>query len=439
MKKLLSLLVLLSVGVAIASAQLPNMQFSIDSLQQVLNGLNEQLSPIKNVADSLEEKYSKSFFELKRNDRERKKIIDAQIYDLNKEIKSLERKIEIANQAKLFYGNYEQLKNESPVDTLIVKVINYEKFMEWCDSVIQDYEITGDRRYYSEQTYFNLRRYYIRPHSDLKHKMSLLNYEDLYEKFGDVISCYEMKIMPRELTAREVKMAKKEAETAALNAGYEWVFENTKSKGSVQYDEDNEFWEYKEFKFPKEYAYWVNKEHPEYQIIHRSKHTSLSGGYIFKDNKLVRVVGVDRNSLDYSVEVIDYILQQDFKSNKYNIQNESKGVIDLVKYFIGLANYEEIKRGYSGLLSSRMEDHKKAIGYVEQLFMDHSDCITKTSSGADYFTGGYIYKSLIEKIIRVDGVTFEAYLTNGIKVIITYSANLQEDTYSTDVKVEPIK
>ena len=121
---------------------------------------------------------------------------------------------------------------------------------------------------------------------------------------------------PDNLTAEQ----KEALELKRQTQGWEWANEELPRKTET---------------YPDEVSYKYSDSHPEYKIV--GLYGEPEG--VFKDKKLIRVLSLTRNHMNYSYygsKVFNEIYKQDYLANKYNIKSESADVQKCLKIKFGL-------------------------------------------------------------------------------------------------------
>lgn len=120
---------------------------------------------------------------------------------------------------------------------------------------------------------------------------------------------------PDNLTAEQ----KEALELKRQTQGWEWANEELPRKTET---------------YPDEVSYKYSDSHPEYKIV--GLYEKPQG--VFKDKKLIRVLSLARDHLDYYTKskIFNEIYKQDYLANKYNIKSESADVQKYLKIKLGL-------------------------------------------------------------------------------------------------------
>ncbi len=361
----------------------------------------------------------------------------AESKQLNNEIQLLRKQISTEKKSVGYYKRL-NLKNETS-DTIIVKVLDYAKFMNWYNAeqlrIEQNLETiaNADERYRYRNQYQELK-------SLINHEPDL-TYENVYKEIGDKAPYLEVKIPPlppKELTPYQKKMLIMQKEKEAMIANWEWV--NDKNKAN---------WEEKKVAYPEQYSFAVHKEHPEYQVKFRNL---IDDGRIFplvfKENKLIRINEINRDHLPID-NIKKAFFRKDFLANKYNVTDEN--VREFIKFRLGMpskidaignAAVKQIRRHQAeGAEATTLQEAKQA-AVSEKKVRNTMETIlsTKESESAD----NYI-KQLdmdhekdweIASVTRKSGTSFEIVSASGLKVLLTFFAEINSDENYSNVEVE---
>lgn len=424
--KHLFLLALSFCGCVSLSAQISK----VDSLEEVLKAKLQN----KQVLSAEIQKISSGglMFSTKKLD---KKMEESR--QLNNEIQLLHEQISAEKKAGGYYKRL-NLKNETS-DTITVKILDYVKFMNWYNveqlRIEQDSETitNADERY-------RYRNKYQRLKSLIEYELDL-TYENVYKEIGDQTPYLEVQIPPlppKELTPYEKKLLTMQKEKAAMIAGWEWVD-----------DKDKANWEKKDVAYPEQYSFYVHKEHPEYQIKFRNL---IDDGRIFPlvfdENELIRINEINRDYLPMD-KIKKAVFKKDFLANKYNVTDEN--VREFIKWHLGMPSKLDV---IGSAAVKQMRQHKaeqiEATTLQEARQAAVSEEKVRNTMGAVLSTKeaelaeNYI-KQLdiahekdweIASVTRKSGTSFEVLSASGLKIVLTFFAEINSHENYSNVEVE---
>lgn len=363
----------------------------------------------------------------------------AESKQLNNEIRLLRERISTEKKAEGYYKRL-NLKNETS-DTITVKVLDYAKFMNWYNAeqlrIEQELETitNADERYRCRNKYQRLK-------SLTEHEPDL-TYENVCKEIGDKAPYLEVQVPPlppKELTPYEQKLLTMQKEKEAMIAGWEWV--NDKNSAN---------WEKKEIAYPERYIYYVHKEHPEYQIKFRNLADPVLFPLVFKENKLIRVNEINRDYLPMD-KIKKAVFKKDFLANKYNVSDEN--VREFIKFRLGMPSKLD---AIGNAAVKQMRQHKaeqvEATTFQEARQAAVAEEKVRNTMGAVFSTKeselaeNYI-KQLdtdhekdweIASITRRSETSFEILSVSGLKVLLTFSAEISSFKNYSSVGVEVLE
>lgn len=364
-----------------------------------------------------------------------KKLAESE--QLKNEIQLLREAIDTESRADGYYKRLE-LKNETS-DTMTVKVLDYVKFMDWYHAeksrIEQQVEniTNADERYRYRNQYRML--------DELVAREPDLTYENVYKVLGDKTPYLEKQIPPlppKELTPYEQKSLTLRKEKEAMIAGWEWVD-----------DKDKTNWEEKKVAYPEEYNFFVHKDHPEYRVKFRNL---IDDGHIFplvfKENELIRINEINRDFLPMD-KIKKAVFKRDFLADKYDVTDEN--VREYIKFHLGMPSKLDVvgdeavkqirKHRVEQAEATTLQEERRAVVSEEKVRISMGAILsTKEAELAEKYI-----KQLdmdhekdweIASVTRKSGTSFEILSISGLRVLLTFFAEINSYKNYSDVKVE---
>lgn len=426
--KCLFLLGLSLLGSVALSAQVSQVSRG-DSLKELLRMKTEERQVLSAEIQKLSS--GNLLFSTKKLD---KKMADAE--RLRQEIRLLEEEISAESRAPGYYKRLD-LKNETP-DTITVKVLDYVRFMNWYNAeqlrVEQELEAitNADERYRRRNQYRGL--------GDLVAREHTLTYENVYAVIGDKTPYLEMRVPPlpkKELTPYEQELFIKQKEKEAMIAGWEWVN-----------DGDKAHWEEKKVAYPETYGFYVHKDHPEYRVKFRNLADEALFPLVFKDDELIRVNEINRDYLPME-RIKKAVFRKDFLANKYNVTDEN--VREFIKLHLGMpGKMDAVGEAAIGQIRQHRAERAEATTSREMRRAEVAEAKVREAMEAmmstkEFELAANYMKQLeldhekdweIASVTRRSGTSFEVVSVSGMRILLTFFAEISSHKNYSDVKVE---
>lgn len=401
----------------------------VDSLRELLRMKTEERQVLSSVIQKLSS--GSLLFSTKKLD---KKMADAD--RLRYEIRLLEEEISAERRAPGYYKSLD-LRNETP-DTITVKVLDYVRFMNWYNAeqlrVEQELEAitNADERYRRRNQYRGL--------SDLVEREQGLTYENVYAVIGDKTPYLEMRVPPlsqKGLTPYEQKLLIKQKEKEAMIAGWEWVNDANKAN-----------WQQKKVAYPETYSFYVHKDHPEYQVKFRNLADVVLLPLVFKDDVLIRVNEINRDYLPMD-QIKKAVFRKDFLADKYNVTDEN--VREFIKLHLDMpGKMDAVGEAAIGQIRQHRAERAEATSVREMRQAEVAEAKVRNSMEAMMSTKEFelsvnYIKQLeldhekdweIASVTRKSGTSFEVVSVSGMRILLTFFAEIHSYKNYSDVKVE---
>lgn len=200
--------------------------------------------------------------------------------------------------------------------------------------------------------------------------------------------------------------------------------------------------------YPETYGFYVHKDHPEYRVKFRNLADEALFPLVFKDDELIRVNEINRDYLPME-RIKKAVFRKDFLANKYNVTDEN--VREFIKLHLGMpGKMDAVGEAAIGQIRQHRAERAEATTSREMRRAEVAEAKVREAMEAmmstkEFELAANYMKQLeldhekdweIASVTRRSGTSFEVVSVSGMRILLTFFAEISSHKNYSDVKVE---